>query len=102
MAEVIAAESLTVFDEQIGISRKLFAGQAVPPDLVRAYRGAVGDAQADDPAEEADAARSYDGMSAEDLQTEADRRKLSVAGTGANGNVLKKDLVDALRAADGA
>lgn len=41
---------------------------------------------------------NYDDMGVEDLQAEADRRGLEVEGTGANGNVLKKDLVDALKA----
>lgn len=43
----------------------------------------------------------YDSMPKEDLQAEADRRHLEVKGTGSNDSVLKKDLVDALRLADG-
>jgi hypothetical protein len=39
----------------------------------------------------------YDEMTVEDLQAEVDRRGLTVAGTGAGGNVLKKDLVGALQ-----
>jgi hypothetical protein len=42
----------------------------------------------------------YDSMSPEDLQAEAARRELDVQGTGADGNVLKKDLVAALQADD--
>lgn len=42
----------------------------------------------------------YDDELVEDLQTEADRRGLTVRGTGANGNVVKSDLVDALKADD--
>lgn len=42
----------------------------------------------------------YDSMSPDALQDAADERGLSVVGTGANGNVLKKDLVAALQADD--
>lgn len=44
----------------------------------------------------------YDAMSVAGLQAEADRRKLTVTGTGANGNVVKGDLVAALQADDAA
>jgi hypothetical protein len=42
----------------------------------------------------------YDSHSVEELQVEADRRGLTVEGTGANGNVVKGDLVSALEADD--
>lgn len=42
----------------------------------------------------------YDSMSVEDLQAEADSRGLDVQGSGAGGNVVKKDLVAALQAND--
>lgn len=42
----------------------------------------------------------YDKMSVEDLQSEIDSRGLEVEGTGANGNVLKRDLIAALEADD--
>jgi hypothetical protein len=42
----------------------------------------------------------YESHTAPRLQQEADRRGLDVTGTGANGNVLKDDLVDALLAHD--
>jgi hypothetical protein len=37
---VIATEDRTVHDEALGIDRKVFAGQPVPPDLVDAYNEA--------------------------------------------------------------
>lgn len=39
---------------------------------------------------------AYDEMKVEDLQSLADERGLTVAGSGADGNVLKEDLVNAL------
>jgi hypothetical protein len=44
---VMATETVSVWDENMGIRRKVFAGQGVPPDLVGAYRKATsGAAQA--------------------------------------------------------
>lgn len=42
----------------------------------------------------------YDKLELDDLQTRADGRHVKVTGTGSGGRVLKKDLVDALKAAD--
>lgn len=43
MAEqVIAAETVVVHDDQIGIDRQVIAGQPVPPTLVEAYEAKVG------------------------------------------------------------
>lgn len=95
VADVIAAKTLVVHDEAIGIDRQLIAGQPVPPDLVDAYHAEIGEA-----AEDSAQGPGYDAESVEDLQAEADRRELSVEGTGSNGNVLKKDLVAALQADD--
>lgn len=44
----------------------------------------------------------YASQKPSDLQAEADRRGLTVEGTGADGNVLKADLVAALEADDAA
>lgn len=44
----------------------------------------------------------YAGMKPEDLAAEAEKRELTVTGTGANGNVKKGDLVAALEAHDAA
>lgn len=46
------------------------------------------------------AGSKYDGLTAEELQADADQRQLHVEGTGKDGNVLKADLVTALRAHD--
>jgi hypothetical protein len=43
----------------------------------------------------------YDSRHADELQAEANRRGLTVEGTGKDGNVLKSDLVEALEASDG-
>jgi pyruvate/2-oxoglutarate dehydrogenase complex dihydrolipoamide acyltransferase (E2) component len=56
------------------------------------------DATVEVPAEST--SQGYDAMSVEDLQAEADKRDLAVVGTGAGGNVLKKDLAAALQAND--
>lgn len=40
--ETIATEDRVVHDEQLGIDRKIVAGQPVPPDLVDAYEAAGG------------------------------------------------------------
>jgi hypothetical protein len=42
IVSVIAREDLVVHDDNLGIDRKLFAGQEVPPDLVDAYAKATG------------------------------------------------------------
>lgn len=42
------------------------------------------------------ATTDYESMTKEELQQEASRRNLTVTGTGADGNVLKSDLVSAL------
>jgi hypothetical protein len=39
--QVIATEDAIVHDDVLGIDRKVFAGQPVPPDLVDAYKGGV-------------------------------------------------------------
>ena len=51
-------------------------------------------------ADDGDDEDSYGKMSAEDLQSEVDSRGIEVEGTGANGNVLKRDLIAALEADD--
>ena len=97
MSEVIATETLIVHDDALGIDRQLLAGQPVPLDLIEPYRNAVGDEQASKtPAD--DAADEITSKSVEDLQKLADERGVSVQGTGANGNVVKGDLLKALQA----
>lgn len=108
MAEqVIATENLIVHDDLMGIDRQLIAGQPVPPDLIDAYRAKVGDVKAaqdggeaarEDPPVTNPEALDVNGMSLDELQAEADRRGLTVEGTGKDGNVLKADLVKALSA----
>lgn len=49
----------------------------------------------------ADSGSSYEDQSKDELQAEADRRELTVEGSGSGGNVTKADLVAALRASDG-
>lgn len=46
------------------------------------------------------AAPDYGAMTKDELQAEAERRKLEVKGTGKDGAVVKADLVAALTAAD--
>jgi hypothetical protein len=94
----IAVRDMVVHDDNIGIDRQIKGGQAVPPDLIDAYNAEIGNAPASDQGEPVD----YDSQQVDDLQAEADRRGLEVEGTGADGNVLKKDLVAALKADDAA
>lgn len=87
-----------VLDHGVKVQRKILAGTRVPPDLIDAYAEATGDSQA--AAAGTDEATNYNSMNVEDLQAEADRRGLTVEGTGKDGNVLKSDLVAALEASD--
>jgi hypothetical protein len=100
MSPLTANESVTVRDPNLGIMRKVIAGQPVPPELEAAYRDAVGDDVADQqPGEAADDNRvDYDAWSADDVAAEVERLGLEVEGTGANGNVTKADRVKALKA----
>lgn len=52
--------------------------------------------------DEAGAPVDYASWEKEALEAEAEKRELEVKGTGANGNVLKADLVKALETADAA
>ena len=88
-------------DHGVKVQRKIMAGTRIPPDLIDAYNEATGgDASAAD-ADTGDARTgdSYDDMKVDDLQAEADRRGLTVEGTGKDGNVVKADLIKALRGA---
>lgn len=44
--------------------------------------------------------KGYAGMTPDELKAEAEKRELTVTGTGSNGNVKKGDLVAALEADD--
>jgi hypothetical protein len=91
--QVIATEDAIVHDDVLGIDRKVFAGQPVPPDLVEAYQGGARAGDGSDPVD-------YDAESVEELEKRVADRKLEVKGTGKDGNVVKADLVKALQAAD--
>ena len=58
----------------------------------------VWDGEAD--AKEETGSAGYSSKGADELKAEAEKRGLEVEGTGANGNVLKDDLVKALEADD--
>lgn len=106
--QIVATEDIVVHDDNLGIDRKLVAGQPVPPDLADAYRAKVGDEQAETtPGEDTGGSpdpdpitEDYGSYSPELLQGEVERRGLTVEGTGASGNVVKGDLVSALEAND--
>jgi hypothetical protein len=101
---VIATDDRIVHDEALGINRKVFAGQQVPPELVGAYQEAGGDIASSSPADAAGrgepASDNYDDLDKEALEAEAEGRDLTVEGTGKDGNVLVDDLRKALRADD--
>jgi hypothetical protein len=95
--QVVATRDVVVEDKAMGINRKLFKGQLVPADLHQAYADATGE---DVPEPDTGESTDYESQPVEDLEAEAKRRGLEVEGTGANGNVLKADLVAALKADD--
>jgi hypothetical protein len=95
-------ERLGPHDDNIGIDRQIKGGQAVPPDLIDAYNAEVGNAPVSVSGDGQGESVDYDSQQVDDLQAEADRRGIEVEGTGADGNVLKKDLVAALKADDAA
>lgn len=61
-----------------------------------------GDEAADDSGDAGATSKGYSDMKPEELAELAEKRELEVKGTGANDNVLKKDLVAALEADDAA
>ena len=91
----IATKDLVVHDSTFGVDRQIVAGQAVAPELLDAYAAQTGTEVSAAPA-----AASYDSLSVEDLNAEVARRGLTVTGSGKDGNVLKSDLVAALKADD--
>jgi hypothetical protein len=88
-----------IIDHGVEIKRKLFAGQRVPADLIEAYHAATGDEPV---ADESATGPDYSKMTPEDLRALVDERQLQVQGSGANGNIIKTDLVNALVASDSA
>lgn len=121
-SQIVATETVVVHDDNLSIDRRIIAGQPVPPDLVAAYRNVVGDERADanpgDPAAEIGApyeppvdptddrvVGDYEDSNAETLEAEVARRRaagreIDVEGTGSGGNVVKADLVAALKSDD--
>jgi hypothetical protein len=59
--EVIATKDVVVHDDNMGIDRKVFAGQPVPPDLVDAYFEATGEGTRTQAAADAEAKRAAEG-----------------------------------------
>jgi hypothetical protein len=94
---VVASQNATVLDPNLGIHRKVVAGQPVPPELVEAYQQTTGDTTAG-PAEPGAGKIDYNSWPADDVEAEVERLGLEVVGTGANGNVTKADRVKALEA----
>ena len=66
------------------------------------HSGETGNALEADTSGGAGGSTDYNDQSVDDLQAEADSRGLTVEGTGANGNVLKADLMTALEEDDAA
>lgn len=95
-------------DEQLEVVRSYeAAGEARGSIVNYEVAAVVVDAGKDDTAAEREVpavsvTQGYDALKLAQLQEEADKRELSVSGTGANGNVTKSDLVAALIADDAA
>jgi hypothetical protein len=98
--QVIATEDKIVHDDALNIDRKVFAGQPVPPDLVDAYNGGT---RASDGSDAQGEAIDYGSWDVDDLESKAKELGVydDIEGTGANGNVVKADLVKALSDANG-
>lgn len=89
--------ALNIDGRQISVMRGDELPANVPDDMVQRLDAAG----ALEPLPGADVAGSgYESMTVDDLHEMADTRGLTVDGTGANGNVLKSDLVAALEADD--
>jgi pyruvate/2-oxoglutarate dehydrogenase complex dihydrolipoamide acyltransferase (E2) component len=84
--------------ERAHLARGSITGYSQPTHIVDT--DALADAS--DPGAPDTAPTDYAAMSVEDLQARVDGLELEVTGTGANGNVVKADLVAALRAHDAA
>jgi hypothetical protein len=97
VSDLIASEDLTVDDENLGIKRKIFAGDRVPPDLVEAYKKATASRASEGAGTNAN---DWASKNKTDLETEVERRGLEVEGTGRDGAIVKDDLVAALTADD--
>jgi hypothetical protein len=95
------AKQDTYGTDGVGVRRFIRAGDPIPPGLdledpsVAIDRDPPPGAPVPTPEP---ITGDYDRHSAEELQGEADRRGLTVEGTGKDGNVLKSDLVAALEA----
>ncbi len=97
---VIAAETVVVHDDNLGIDRKVIGGLPVPPDLLDAYRAKTGDTEDDQDGDEKPPSDAYKGKKKPELEQLVTDRGIEVEGTGANGNVTVPDLVAALEHAD--
>lgn len=96
VVEYIAELHLT--DREVPVSRLLESAVEVFGDAEDAEETGEGDGQdaKSAPSETVD----YTGKSVDDLKVEAEKRGLEVEGTGANGNVVKDDVLKALQADD--
>lgn len=96
----VLAHTLVVRHPETLVATALLAGTEVPEwasDLVD--KGNLTDGKA---AKAESAGGGYAGQSPDELKAEAEKRDLTVEGTGKDGNVLKGDLVAALEADDAA
>jgi hypothetical protein len=91
----------------VGVRRQIKAGDIIPPGLELENESDAVESTGPDvtgPLATAQTASpitgDYDGQTVEALQGEADRRGLTVEGTGQDGRVLKGDLVAALEGSD--
>jgi hypothetical protein len=109
--ELERAEELGAFNDPPDPDQ---AGSAVPPGLggltevghgevaspLGESHGDLGLAPGGEEDDRAAVSETYESRDKESLQAEADRRDVTVEGTGANGNVTKADLVSALKRED--
>lgn len=86
---------------KMALDRKIAAAEAAgDSEAAEAYRARLGQTGADAGTDDGAVDYEADGWSKDELQAEAEKRGLTVEGSGANGNVVKADLIAALQKND--
>lgn len=92
---VMATETVSVWDENMGIRRKVFAGQGTPPDLIGAYRKATSGAAQTTDESQGEHSEDLDALNRDQLNERAAELGIDEPAKLAN----KGAVIDAIRAA---